>query len=49
VVAAVSDLLEPAPFDAPELGAALPPGATTLRLHPAHGTDGYFLASFWRR
>ncbi len=50
VVAAVTDLLEPTPFDAPELGALFPPGATALRLHPAaHQTDGYFLASFRRR
>lgn len=49
VVAAVGDLLEPAPFDAPEL-AALTDGKTSLRLLPrAHGTDGYFVASFCRR
>jgi len=49
VVAAVSDLLQLAPFDAPELAAWLPTEASTLRLLPkAHGTDGYFVASFLR-
>jgi 16S rRNA (cytosine967-C5)-methyltransferase len=50
VVERVIDLLEPAPFDAPELSALLAPGATSLRLLPSrHGTDGYFMASFVRR
>ena len=43
--------LEPAPFDAPAVRAALAePDLATLRLLPQiHGTDGYFLASFVRR
>lgn len=46
VVARVADMLEPAPLQAPELAV----GKTSLRLLPgAHGTDGYFLASFKRR
>ncbi len=55
VVEALSDLLEPLPFDAPELEAPLAvsaPGTTasTLRLLPStHGTDGYFIASLRRR
>jgi 16S rRNA (cytosine967-C5)-methyltransferase len=50
VVAAVADILRPVPFDAPELAPVLGPDATALRLLPrAHGTDGYFLASFERR
>ncbi|HEX5099155.1 MAG TPA: transcription antitermination factor NusB [Polyangiaceae bacterium] len=50
VVARVTDLLEPAPFDAPALAALAPAGATALRLTPlAHDTDGYFVASFVRK
>jgi 16S rRNA (cytosine967-C5)-methyltransferase len=50
VVARVSDVLEPAPFEAPELAAELVAGKTSLRLLPGlHGTDGYFMASFRRR
>jgi 16S rRNA (cytosine967-C5)-methyltransferase len=50
VVARVADLLEPEPFDAPELVGLAPAGATSLRLLPLrHGTDGYFVASFRRR
>jgi len=50
VVSRVSDLLEPAPFDAPLFAALAAPGATSLRLTPlAHDTDGYFVASFVRR
>lgn len=50
VVARVSDLLEPAPFDAPELPEALLAGKTAARLLPGlHGTDGYFMACFRRR
>lgn len=50
VLPRVADLLEPAPFDAPELAATLDLGRTSLRLLPlAHGTDGYFVASFRRR
>lgn len=45
-----ADLLEPAPFDAPELAPLAPPEATSLRLLPLrHGTEGYFIASFVRR
>ncbi|HEY6558751.1 MAG TPA: transcription antitermination factor NusB [Polyangiaceae bacterium] len=50
VVSRVSDVLEPAPFDAPEIAHLLAPDATAFRLLPAeHGTDGYFVASFRRR
>jgi 16S rRNA (cytosine967-C5)-methyltransferase len=50
LVARVGDVLEPAPFDAPELPAELVAGKTSLRLLPGvHGTDGYFMASFRRR
>jgi 16S rRNA (cytosine967-C5)-methyltransferase len=50
VVERVADILEPAPFDAPELAPCLPEGATSVRFLPrAHGTDGYFIASFRRR
>jgi 16S rRNA (cytosine967-C5)-methyltransferase len=50
VVARVLDVLEPASFDAPELGASFGDGKTSLRLLPGqHGTDGYFMASFRRR
>jgi 16S rRNA (cytosine967-C5)-methyltransferase len=50
VVARVADVLEPAPFDAPELSSELLDGRTALRLLPGlHGTDGYYLASFRRR
>ena len=47
IVERVRDLLEPAPFDAPELSGLLPKSATSFRLLPLqHGSDGYFLASF---
>ncbi len=50
VLASVADLFEPEPFDAPELGSLLAPGATTLRLLPSrHATDAYFVASLHRR
>ncbi len=50
LVARVADVLEPVSFDAPELGALIPPEATALRLLPGqHGTEGYFVASFLRR
>ena len=50
LTARVTDLLEPAPFDAPELPTELWAGKTSLRLLPGlHGTDGYFMASFRRR
>lgn len=49
VVDQLGDLLEPVPFDAPEL-AQHAEGLTRLRLLPEkHGTDGYFIASFRRR
>jgi 16S rRNA (cytosine967-C5)-methyltransferase len=50
VVARVGANLEPAPFDAPELDGRLGLDRSALRLLPgAHGTDGYFVASFVRR
>lgn len=50
VAARVTDVLEPVPFDAPELAPLAGPEATSLRLLPLrHGTDGYFVASFRRR
>jgi 16S rRNA (cytosine967-C5)-methyltransferase len=50
VVERVADLLEPVPFDAPELAALALGEQTALRLLPKrHGTDGYFVASFRRR
>jgi len=50
VASNVEDVLEPVAFDAPEVVAALGPGVSAGRLLPvAHGTDGYFLASFRRR
>lgn len=50
VVGRVTDVLEPAPFDAPELAGELVSGHTALRLLTGlHGTDGYFMASFRRR
>jgi 16S rRNA (cytosine967-C5)-methyltransferase len=50
VVARVADVLEPAPFDAPELPPELVAGRTSLRLLTGlHGTDGYFMACFRRR
>ncbi len=46
VVASVSDILEPVPFDSPVIERVQSGHPTTLRLLPwAHGTDGYFLAS----
>lgn len=49
IVASVRGVLEPAPFDAPELSGLLPFEATSFRLLPhRHGSDGYFLASFRR-
>ncbi|HWZ88140.1 MAG TPA: RsmB/NOP family class I SAM-dependent RNA methyltransferase [Polyangiaceae bacterium] len=50
LVSRVSDVLEPAPFDCPELSLALPESATSLRIGPTRfETDGYFAASFVRR
>lgn len=50
VVEQVRDLLEPAPFDSEAVAALGDPSRTALRLTPlAHGTDGYFVASFVRR
>ncbi len=50
VVERVSDLLEPVPFDAPELPELALGARTSLRLLPKRdGTDGYFVASFRRR
>jgi 16S rRNA (cytosine967-C5)-methyltransferase len=50
VAARVTDVLEPAPFDAPELTGVIPADATSFRLTPLqHGTDGFFVASFIRR
>jgi 16S rRNA (cytosine967-C5)-methyltransferase len=51
VIAGASDwALEPAPFDTPVASAIAGEHGTALRLLPqAHGTDGYFVASFIRR
>jgi len=50
VVERVCDVLEPAPFDAPEVAPLSRAGATSFRILPkAHGTDGFFAASFVRR
>jgi 16S rRNA C967 or C1407 C5-methylase (RsmB/RsmF family) len=49
VANAVSDVLAPTPFDAPEVE-ALAAKSPAFRLLPVeHGTDGYFVASFVRR
>lgn len=47
----VLDVLDPAPFDSPELlGILSSDCATTFRIGPTHfGTDGYFAASFVKR
>jgi len=50
LVARVRDVLEPTPFDSPELAAATADGASVLRIGPTRfATDGYFAASFHRR
>lgn len=50
VVERVRAVLEPAPFDAPELTPLVRPEQTALCLLPGrHGTDGYGLQSFVRR
>ena len=49
VVERVLDLLEPAPFDAPEIAARFG-DARSFRITPRDdGADGYFVASFTRR
>lgn len=49
VLERVADMLEPAPFQAPDLP-WLAPDCTRLRLLPGeHGTDGYFLACLRKR
>jgi 16S rRNA (cytosine967-C5)-methyltransferase len=46
----VREVLEPAPFDAPEAQRIAGAGAWQCRLSPTqHGTDGYYVASFARR
>jgi len=50
LVARVLDVLEPAPFDCPELRGILVEGATSFRVGPTRfATDGYFAASFSKR
>ena len=53
LVLRVLDVLEPAPFDAPELWGDFPllsPDATSFRIGPTRfATDGYFAASFLKR
>jgi 16S rRNA (cytosine967-C5)-methyltransferase len=50
LVARVLDVLEPAPFDCPELCGILTEGATSFRIGPTQfATDGYFAASFSKR
>lgn len=50
LVARVLDVLEPAPFDFPELRHVLPETETSFRIGPTRfETDGYFAASFVRR
>lgn len=50
VAARVSDVLTPLPFDAPEVVRVFGADATSFKLGPsAHGTEGYFVASFARR
>jgi 16S rRNA (cytosine967-C5)-methyltransferase len=47
VVERVRDVLEPAPFDAPDVARLVNSGATSFRLTPLeNGTDGFFVASF---
>ncbi|HMR81260.1 MAG TPA: Sun protein, partial [Polyangiaceae bacterium] len=46
----VSDVLTPEAFDSEEAKAIAASGAHELRLLPlAHGTEGYYVASFLRR
>lgn len=50
VLERVSDILEPAPFDALAVSGVFPPSESALRLLPGrHGTDGYFVAALKRR
>jgi 16S rRNA (cytosine967-C5)-methyltransferase len=50
VVRGVSDILEPAPFDAPEVERLSTKSPSAFRLLLVeHGTDGYFVASFVKR
>ena len=50
LVARVLDVLEPAPFDCPELCGILGEGVTSFRIGPTQfATDGYFAASFSKR
>ncbi|HEX7454274.1 MAG TPA: RsmB/NOP family class I SAM-dependent RNA methyltransferase, partial [Polyangiaceae bacterium] len=50
LVARVLDVLEPAPFDCPELLGIWVEGATSFRVGPTRfATDGYFAASFSKR
>jgi 16S rRNA (cytosine967-C5)-methyltransferase len=50
LVARVADVLEPAPFDCPELSAIVSDAATAFRIGPTRfETDGYFAASFVKR
>lgn len=45
----VADILQPTPFDAPEVAHLVESGGTSFRLTPGkHGTDGFFVASFSR-
>jgi 16S rRNA (cytosine967-C5)-methyltransferase len=50
VVARLSDVLQPVPFDSRVIENVNPSGGTQFRLLPGrHGTDGYFLASLQKR
>jgi 16S rRNA (cytosine967-C5)-methyltransferase len=50
LVARVTDVLSPAPFDSAELCAGVAESATSFRIGPTQfATDGYFAASFVRR
>jgi 16S rRNA (cytosine967-C5)-methyltransferase len=50
VALGVSDVLAPAPFDAPEVERFATKSPSAFRLLPVeHGTDGYFVASFVKR
>jgi 16S rRNA (cytosine967-C5)-methyltransferase len=50
LVLRVADVLEPAPFDCPDLSAVFPEGVSSFRIGPTRfATDGYFAASFVKR